>query len=169
MIELEEHVDERGSFARSFCDEEFAAHGLPTHFPQNNLSRNFRAGTLRGMHFNAPPFEEAKLVRVTKGAMYDQIVDLRPGSSTRYQSFGVELTDRAGNALFVPAGFAHGFITLVDDTDVVYQMSRLYEAGAGRGFRWNDASFGLRWPREVVVIAQRDASYPDYVREPPNV
>jgi dTDP-4-dehydrorhamnose 3,5-epimerase len=163
VIEVEERADERGSFARTFCDEEFEAHGLPKHFPQHNLSRNHRAGTLRGMHYNAAPFAEAKVVRAQSGAIYDQIVDLRPGSPTRFGSFGVELTARAGNALFVPAGFAHGFITLQDDSDVFYLMSELYRADAGRGFRYNDPHFGLSWPRSVEVIAPRDASYPDYV------
>src|SRR5687768_13354969 len=163
VIDLESYADERGSFARSFCDEEFAKHGLPAHFPQQNLSRNHRAGTLRGMHFNVAPYAEAKLVRAHSGAIYDQIVDLRPGSPTRFQSFGVELTARAGNALFVPAGFAHGFITLSDDSDVFYLMSELYRADAGRGFRYDDPRFGLTWPRSVEVIAPRDAGYADYV------
>jgi dTDP-4-dehydrorhamnose 3,5-epimerase len=163
VIELEPFADERGSFARTFCDDEFVEHGLPAHFPQQNLSRNHRAGTLRGMHYNAAPYAEAKLVRVHNGAIYDQIVDLRPGSPTRFQSFGVELTARAYNALFVPAGFAHGFITLTDDADVYYLMSELYRPAAGRGIRYDDPRLGLSWPREVTVIAERDANYPDYV------
>lgn len=165
MIELEPHGDERGFFARTFCAQEFSAHGLPTQFPQTNLSRNRRAGTLRGMHYNAAPFEEGKLVRATSGAVHDIVVDLRPTSTTRYQSFGVELSASAGTSLFVPAGFAHGFITLSDDTDVVYHMSESYSAQAARGFRWNDPNFALRWPREVAVIAPRDASYPDFSEE----
>lgn len=169
MIELEPHRDERGFFARTFCEQEFAAHGLPTRFPQSNLSRNRRAGTLRGMHYNAPPFEEAKLVRSVSGAIHDIVVDLRPGSPTRYRSFGVELHARDGSALFVPAGFAHGFITLEDDTDVLYQMGAVYNAGAARGFRWNDPAFSLRWPREVALIAPRDAAYPDYARDAADV
>lgn len=163
VIELDVRADERGSFGCTFSSEEFAAHGLPSHFPQHNLSRNHRAGTLRGMHFNVAPFAEAKLVRAQSGAIYDQIVDLRPGSPTRFRSFGVELTANAGNALFVPAGFAHGFITLADDSDVFYLMSQLYRADAGRGFRYNDPHFGLVWPRPAEIIAPRDESYPDFV------
>jgi dTDP-4-dehydrorhamnose 3,5-epimerase len=169
VIELEPRGDERGFFARTFCEQEFSAHGLPARFPQSNLSRNRRAGTLRGMHYNAAPHEESKLVRATSGAVHDVVVDLRPSSPTRYQSFGVELSATAGTSLFVPAGFAHGFITLNDDTDVVYLMSASYNAQAARGFRWNDPRFSLRWPRQVAVIAPRDASYPDFVEEAPHV
>jgi dTDP-4-dehydrorhamnose 3,5-epimerase len=135
---------------------------LPTHFPQSNLSRNRRAGTLRGMHFNVPPHAEAKLVRPAAGAIYDVIVDLREGSSTRYQSLGVELDAKAGTALFVPPGFAHGFITLRDDTDVLYQMGQFFVPDAATGFRYDDPFFGLEWPREVTVIAERDRTYPDF-------
>jgi dTDP-4-dehydrorhamnose 3,5-epimerase len=162
LIELEQHADERGFFARVFCEREFAAHGLPTRFPQSNLSRNRRAGTLRGMHYNALPFAEAKVVRPESGAIYDVIVDLRPGSPTRMKSLGVELRASAATALFVPAGFAHGFLTLADDTDVHYQMSEFYRADAARGFRFDDPAFEIRWPRSVAVIAERDASYPDF-------
>lgn len=165
VIELEERADERGSFARTFCEREFAAHGLPVRFPQSNLSRNRLAGTLRGMHYQLAPYAEAKLVRCTTGAIYDAIVDLRTGSPTRYQSFGVTLDARAGTALFVPAGFAHGFITLADDTQVSYQMGEFFNADAARGFRWNDPAFDLVWPREVTVIAQRDATYPNFERD----
>lgn len=165
VVELEERRDERGSFARTFCEREFAAHGLPTRFPQSNLSRNRLAGTLRGMHFQVAPYAESKLVRPTTGAIYDVIVDLREGSRTRLQSFGIELRASDGTALFVPAGFAHGFITLADDTDVAYQMGEFFQADAASGFRWNDPAFSLRWPREPVVIATRDASYPDFVAD----
>jgi dTDP-4-dehydrorhamnose 3,5-epimerase len=162
LIELEERADERGSFARVFCEREFEAHGLPTRFPQSNLSRNRKAGTLRGMHYNLLPFAEAKLVRVQTGAVHDVIVDLRPGSATYLHSIGVELSAATGRALFVPGGFAHGFITLLDDTDVHYQMGEFYRADAARGFRWNDPAFSLSWPRPVAVIAERDANYPDF-------
>jgi dTDP-4-dehydrorhamnose 3,5-epimerase len=161
-IELEQFVDERGSFARTFCDQEFEAHGLPARFPQHSLSRNLKAGTLRGMHFNVRPLAEAKLVRATRGAIFDVIVDLRQGSPTRLQSFGAELSAERGTALFVPAGFAHGFITLADDTDVTYLMSELYRPEAGRGFRYDDPLFGLVWPRSPSLINQRDATYPDF-------
>ena len=161
VIELEERADERGSFARVFCEREFEAHGLPTRFPQSNLSRNRKAGTLRGMHYNHLPFAEAKLVRAQTGAIHDVIVDLRPGSTTYLQSLGVELSAGTGRALFVPAGFAHGFITLADDTDVHYQMGEFYQADAARGFRWNDPAFSISWPCPATVIAERDANYPD--------
>jgi len=163
LIELDPQHDERGWFARSFCEREFAARGLPTRFPQSNLSRNRSAGTLRGMHYNSPPFAEAKLVRPARGAIFDMIVDLRPQSPTRFQSFGAELSAAEGNALFVPSGFAHGFVTLVDETDVHYQMGEFFSSGAGRGFRWDDPKFSLVWPRQPSVIAARDQSYPDYV------
>lgn len=162
LIELEERSDERGSFARTFCEREFGAHDLPTRFPQSNLSRNHLAGTVRGMHYQVAPYAEAKLVRPVTGAIYDVIVDLRRGSATLHQSFGVELKARTGTALFVPAGFAHGFITLVDDTDVSYQMSEFFNPEAARGFRWNDPAFAIRWPRALSVIAERDANYPDF-------
>ena len=161
-IELEPHSDERGFFARSYCAREFEAHGLPTRFPQSNLSRNLKAGTLRGMHYNVARFAESKLVRPSSGAIFDMIVDLRPGSATRLQSYGVELTAKRGDALFVPAGFAHGFITLLDDTDVHYQMGELFEASAARGFRYDDPAFKLDWPMKPTVIAARDAGYPDF-------
>jgi dTDP-4-dehydrorhamnose 3,5-epimerase len=161
-IELEQRADERGFFARSYCEREFAAHGLPTRFPQSNLSRNLKAGTLRGMHYNLPQFAEAKLVRPASGAIYDVIVDLRRGSPTRLQSYGAELRAERGSALFVPAGFAHGFITLADDTFVHYQMGEFFEPDAARGFRFDDPAFQLGWPRSPAVIAARDASYPDF-------
>lgn len=163
VIELEPHRDERGWFARSFCERELAEHGLPTRFPQSNLSFNRHAGTLRGMHYNRAPFAESKLVRPASGAIFDVIVDLRQGSPTRFRSFGVELTAAQGSALFVPAGFAHGFVTLLDDTAVHYQMGEFFNADAARGFRWNDPKFSLAWPREPSVIAARDAGYPDFV------
>jgi len=162
VIHLDPNRDDRGFFARTFCERELEEHGLPTRFPQSNLSRNTAAGTLRGMHYQAAPHSEDKLVRAVRGAIYDVILDLRPNSATRFQSFGVELSAEAGNALFVPAGFAHGFITLVDDTDVLYQMSAFFQPGAGRGLRWNDPRFGLYWPREPAVISERDRTYPDF-------
>ncbi|MEI9941305.1 MAG: dTDP-4-dehydrorhamnose 3,5-epimerase family protein [Pseudomonadota bacterium] len=162
VIGLEERVDERGSFARTFCEREFAEHGLPTRFPQSNLSRNRLAGTLRGMHYQVAPYAEAKLVRCASGAIYDMIVDLRPTSETRFESFGTVLDAKSGLALFIPAGFAHGFVTLADDTQVLYQMGEFFNGAAARGFRYNDPLFALSWPREVTVIAERDASYPDF-------
>jgi dTDP-4-dehydrorhamnose 3,5-epimerase len=162
VIDLEPHIDERGFFARTFCERELGAHGLPTRFPQCNLSRNARRGTLRGMHFQAGHDPEAKLVRCTTGAIHDVVVDLRDGSPTRFRSFGVELSGASGRALFVPAGFAHGFITLADETDVFYHMSDFFRPESARGFRWNEPHFGLEWPIEPTVVAPRDTSYPDF-------
>jgi dTDP-4-dehydrorhamnose 3,5-epimerase len=165
VIELERHNDDRGFFARTLCEKEFAAAGLPTHFPQCNLSRNKRRGTLRGMHYNRAPLWESKVVRCVAGAIYDVIVDLRPDSPTRFQSFGVELTEENSKALFVPEGFAHGFITLADDTDVFYHMGEFFRADAARGFRWNDPAFSIPWPASPEVISERDATYPDFDRD----
>jgi dTDP-4-dehydrorhamnose 3,5-epimerase len=162
VIRLELRVDDRGFFARTFCEDEFATKGLPARFPQCNLSRNRRRGTLRGMHFNAAPFRESKVVRCVAGAIHDVIVDLREGSPTRFASFGVELSHKNGAALFVPEGFAHGFVTLVDDTDVFYQMGGRFEADAARGFRWDDPTFSIRWPIVPSIVSERDATYPDF-------
>jgi dTDP-4-dehydrorhamnose 3,5-epimerase len=167
IIELEPHDDERGSFARSFCEREFAAHGLPTRFPQSNVSRNRLAGTLRGMHFNAPGHAESKVVRCTRGAIYDVIIDLRPASTTYRVWFGIELGADDGRALFVPEDFAHGFITLCDATDVSYQMSAFYAADAARGVRWDDPAFAINWPRSPTVMSERDATYPHVERAQP--
>ena len=160
VIELERHVDNRGFFARSFCEREFAAHGLPTRFPQSNISRNTAAGTLRGMHYSVAPHAESKIVRCVRGAIHDVIIDLRAGSATRGRSVAVELTAEAGNALFVPVGFAHGFLTLADESDVLYQMGEFFHAESQRGFRYDDPRFAVRWPRPPSVISDRDANYP---------
>jgi dTDP-4-dehydrorhamnose 3,5-epimerase len=162
LIELEPHADERGFFARSFCEEEFAAHGLVTRFPQNNLSRNKRAGTLRGMHYAVAPSVETKVVRCATGAIHDVIIDLREGSPTYARWVAAELTAQNGRALYIPAGFAHGFLTLADDTDVVYQMGDVFRPQTARGFRWNDPRFAVAWPQAPVMISTRDASYPDF-------
>jgi dTDP-4-dehydrorhamnose 3,5-epimerase len=161
LIDLEPHTDERGAFSRTFCEREFADHGLPTRFPQCNLSSNTTAGTLRGIHFNAEPYGEAKLVRCVRGALYDVIVDLRDGSPTRLAWFGTELTADNGRALFVPTGFAHGFVTLDDATDAFYHMGEFYRPGAERGVRWDDPALGIDWPVRPTVISERDAGYPD--------
>jgi dTDP-4-dehydrorhamnose 3,5-epimerase len=161
-IDLERHSDSRGFFARTFCEREFAEHGLPTRFPQCNLSRNDRAATLRGMHYEAPPSSESKLVRCVSGAIYDVIIDLRPGSPTRFAWFGAELTAENGRALFVPAGFAHGFLTLSDHSDVFYHMGDFFRPDGARGLRWNDPYFAIAWPIAPVVISERDAAYADF-------
>jgi len=161
LVELEPHFDERGFFARTFCEEEFAAHGLPRRFPQCNLSRSRHRGTLRGMHFEAPPSLESKLVSCTAGSLYDVIVDLRPGSPTRLQWVGVELSATAAQGLFVPAGFAHGFLTMVDNTDATYHMGDSFHAGRARGFRWNDPAVGIVWPFAPTTLSERDQSHSD--------
>ncbi len=159
-IEMVRAQDERGFFARSFSAEEFAAHGLPAEMPQSSVSYNLRKGTLRGLHYQAPPHGEAKLVRCTAGAIIDVIVDLRGDSPTRHRWIGTELTADNRRALFIPKGFAHGFITLRDHTEVLYMISVPYVPGAERGVRWNDPALAIKWPIEPVVISARDAALP---------
>jgi dTDP-4-dehydrorhamnose 3,5-epimerase len=161
LIEPEPIADERGFFARTFCREEFAANGLNPDLVQANVSWNHRKGTLRGMHYQDAPHQEAKLVRCTRGAIFDVALDLRPDSPTYLAWFGAELSDGNRHLLYVPEGCAHGFLTLTDATEVAYQMSAPYAAAAARGVRWDDPAFGIRWPGEVVVINERDRSYPD--------
>ncbi len=167
LIDLEPHRDERGFFARAFCEQEFEAHGLPTRYPQWNLSRNERRATLRGMHFQLAPHAEAKLVRVVRGHLYDVVVDLRPDSPTRRRWLGFELSAEEGRMVFVPEGCAHGFLTLTDETDVLYMMTEAHVPTAGRGFRFDDPSIGIEWPEPVAVISDRDAGYPDLGSEDP--
>jgi len=162
VIDLEPRGDDRGFFARSYCEREFAAHGLATRYPQGNLSFNVRAGTLRGMHYQAVPHREAKLVRCVAGRIHDVIVDLREGSPTWRQWLGVELGADDRRALYVPPGFAHGFLTLRDATEVLYQMGEFYVAEAARGFRWDDPFFAIAWPSPPSVISDRDRTYPDF-------
>ncbi len=154
--------DERGYLARTFCRREFEGAGLVGTLAQCNTSMNHRKGTLRGMHFQRPPHGEDKLVRCVSGALHDVIIDLRGNSPTYLQHFAVELTAENLLALFIPKGFAHGFLTLEDRTEVFYQMSTFYEPGHGDGVRFNDPAFGINWPGEVRVISDRDRNYPDY-------
>lgn len=160
VVELEPIEDERGFFARSFCQQEFRAHGLDPVVAQCNVSLNRRRGTLRGMHYQTVPHEEAKLVRCTRGAIWDVIVDLRPDSRTRAQWFGTELTAENRRALYVPKGFAHGFQTLADDSEVLYQMSEFFHPESARGLRWDDPSIGIRWPLPDPVVSARDRAFP---------
>ena len=163
LVELERYEDERGFFARTWDGDEFAAHGLASSVVQCSVSRNASAGTLRGMHLQSAPHEETKLVRCTRGAIYDVIVDLRPGSATQTQWVGVELDSDRGTALYVPKGFAHGFQTLVDESEVFYMMSTPYVAEASTGVRWDDPAFGIAWPTtERRTINARDLAWPDY-------
>jgi dTDP-4-dehydrorhamnose 3,5-epimerase len=164
IVSLERRDDNRGFFARSFCEREFASHGLLTRFPQCNISFNRKRGTLRGMHFQREPMAEAKLVRCTKGAVYDVVVDLRKQSPTYLRWFGIELTDENRQALYIAAGCAHGFQTLADNAELFYQMSEFYDAAAGDGVRWNDPAFGIKWPLTDPLLSERDATYPDFAR-----
>ena len=165
LVELEvtPHEDERGGFARTYDEDAFARAGLPTDWPQCNTSWNRRRGTLRGMHFQAAPKEEPKLVRCTAGRVFDVAVDLRRSSSTYLGWVGVELSAEKRNALFIPAGLAHGFLTLEDGSEVYYQMGAVYDGALQRGVRWNDPAFAIAWPFEPIVISARDAGYADYV------
>jgi dTDP-4-dehydrorhamnose 3,5-epimerase len=166
VIDVELNSDERGAFGRSYCWREFEERGLDPHIVQCNISRNRKRGTVRGMHYQAAPHEEAKLIRCSRGSMYDVIVDLRPNSPSFGQWTGVELAadpSRPLRMIFVPKGFAHGFQTLEDDTEVFYQMSEFHVPDAARGFRWNDPAFSIEWPEPVRVISERDRTYPDFV------
>ena len=162
VVDLEPHVDERGLFARTFCEREFAAHGLAVRYPQQNTSFNRSAGTLRGMHWQVAPHAEAKLVRCTAGAIYDVIVDLRRNSPTRLAWFAVELSARNRSALYIPEGFAHGFLTLEPETEIAYLMSESYAPEAARGMRFDEPRVGIEWPSPPVVISPRDLAYPEF-------
>jgi dTDP-4-dehydrorhamnose 3,5-epimerase len=160
LVELERLEDDRGFFARSFCAEEFLAKGLTPTLSQCSVSFNSRRATLRGLHFQAAPHAETKLVRCTSGAIHDVIVDLRPDSPSHRRWLGVDLTADNRRALYVPAGFAHGFITLEDCSEVLYMMSVAHAPGFARGVRWNDPALAIRWPLEPEHMAERDAGYP---------
>jgi dTDP-4-dehydrorhamnose 3,5-epimerase len=163
LIEPERHEDERGFFARTWDREAFAVHGLSGEVLQCSISRNTRAGTLRGMHFQTHPHEEVKLVRCTAGAIFDVIVDLRPDSETRLSWIGVELDAESALALYIPKGFAHGFQTLVDGAEVFYTMSDRYVPEAASGVRWDDPAFGIVWPPAAErTINARDLAWPSY-------
>jgi dTDP-4-dehydrorhamnose 3,5-epimerase len=162
IIEIEKLEDTRGFFARSWCQKEFDKHGLVSTIVQANISWNKKRGTLRGMHYQIPPYEEVKLVRCSHGSIYDVIIDLRKDSPTYKQWLGVQLTADDHNLLYVPGGFAHGFQTLEDDTEVVYQVSQFYTPGAEAGLRCDDTTFNINWPLEVRVISDKDRNWPDY-------
>jgi len=162
LIDLEKRGDERGFFARVFCEKEFAAHKLVTHFVQVNNSLSATRGTLRGMHYQLPPKAETKLVRCVRGGLYDAIVDLRPGSPTFCKSFGAELTAENRRMLYVPKGFAHGFVTLTDATEAVYFVDEFYGPEQERIARWNDPKFGIQWPIQPVVLSDKDRDARDF-------
>jgi len=162
VIDLERREDSRGFFARMFCANEFEQHGLKPTIVQGNLSFNHKAGTMRGMHMQLPPAPETKLVRCTRGRIYDVIVDLRPESPTYLQHFGIELTDDNRTALYVPEMFAHGYQALTDGAEVTYLVGEFYTPGTEKGYRYNDPAFGIQWPIPVNVISDKDANWPLY-------
>lgn len=162
LVEIEPIEDERGFFARSACEQSFAGRGLVARFPQSSISYNRRRGTVRGMHFAAAPHEETKLVRCTRGEIWDVLVDLRPDSPTRGRSTGLCLSAQNRAAVYVPRGLAHGFQTRADDTEVLYMIDPAYVPGSGRGVRWNDPAFDIAWPEPVTVISDKDLAFPDW-------
>ena len=163
IIDVERRGDERGHLARTYCEHEFAEHGLVTRFVQASTIFSPKRDTLRGLHFQKSPYGEVKLVRCTRGAARVTIVDLRPGSPNYTQWLGVELSPENGRLLYVPNGFAQGYQTLMDDTEMAYQMSHVYVPEAASGVRWNDPAFGIKWPRaDERVISERDRTWPDY-------
>jgi dTDP-4-dehydrorhamnose 3,5-epimerase len=165
LIEPELLQDERGFFARTWCQSEFAEHGLNPQLVQCNVSFNHRQGTLRGLHYQAAPHAEDKLIRCTRGRIFDVAVDLRSESPTYLHWFGIELTQDNLRMLYIPRGFAHGFQTMVDQSEVFYQMSQAYHPASAQGVRWNDPAFGIDWPpTSQRIISQRDRNYPDFVR-----
>jgi dTDP-4-dehydrorhamnose 3,5-epimerase len=161
VIATERHGDDRGYFARTWCAREVAEHGLESTLAQCSVSHNIRRGTLRGLHYQTPPHAETKVVRCTRGAIFDVAVDLRPGSPTFLRWHGVDLTAENGRALYIPRGFAHGFLTLEDATDVEYQISAEHSPEHARGVRWNDQALGIAWPGPVEVLVARDRDYPN--------
>lgn len=165
VIDLERREDSRGFFARMFCANEFKDHGLKPTIVQGNLSFNHKAGTMRGMHMQLPPAPETKLVRCTRGRIYDVIVDLRPDSPTYLQHFGIELTEENRTALYVPELFAHGYQALTDGAEVTYLVGEFYTPGTEKGYRYNDPAFGIQWPVPVTVISDKDANWPLFEKE----
>lgn len=162
VLELEKREDSRGFFARTFCEKEFEAHGLNTHVTQCNVAFNKRRGTLRGLHFQLQPYEEAKLVRCSRGTIYDVIVDLRRDSPTFKEWVAVELTADNRKTLYVPYGFAHSYQTLEDSTEIIYQVSQFYAPKYASGVRYNDPAFGIQWPLNITEISEQDRKWPDF-------
>ena len=163
IVDLDKHEDERGFFARSWCRREFEEHGLNPNLVQCSVSFNHKKGTLRGMHYQIAPHEEAKLVRCTRGAIYDVAIDLRPTSAARKQWLAVELTADSGRALYIPEGFAHGFQTLADDTEVFYQMSEVFHPESAHGVCWNDPVLNIQWPVINPFLSERDNNFPPQI------
>ena len=162
IIEIERQEDYRGFFARSWCQREYEKHGLNPRFVQCNVSFNKKKGTLRGMHYQVPPYAEVKLVRCTTGSIYDVIIDLRPESPTFMRYCGIILSAENRKAVYIPENFAHGFQTLENNTEVFYQMSEFYVPESARGIRWDDPAFGVQWPPDERIISHKDRAYPDF-------
>lgn len=162
-IEIELKEDERGFFARSFCEREFIGQGMPIHFPQCNISFNKKRGTLRGIHYSVQPCAEAKLIRCTQGAVYDVLVDLRAHSSSYLKWVSVKLTSENRKILFVPEGIAHGYQTLEDNTEIFYHMSVPYDGSCARGIRWDDPALRIEWPISNPILSQKDTEFPNIV------
>ena len=165
IIDIVRIEDNRGFFGRSWCQNEFEDHGLNPRLVQCSISFNAKRGTLRGMHFQIKPYQEAKLVRCTMGAAYDVVIDLRPASATYKNWFALELSAENRRALYIPEGFAHGFQTLADETEIFYQMSEFYHPEASGGIRWNDPTFSINWPIDMLIISERDNGYPNWSGE----
>ncbi|HTP70553.1 MAG TPA: dTDP-4-dehydrorhamnose 3,5-epimerase [Dongiaceae bacterium] len=163
LLEIQPISDERGFFARTWCSQEARDLGLSVDFVQSSLSYNNCKGTLRGMHYQCPPHAETKLVRCTAGSIYDVLVDLRPDSPTFCKWFAIELSAKNRKSVYIPVGFAHGFQSLSDHSEVSYQISEHYHPECARGVRWNDKVFGMEWPLEVVILSERDRSFPDFL------
>jgi dTDP-4-dehydrorhamnose 3,5-epimerase len=162
VIDIERRTDHRGFFARVWCAEEFESHGLNPHLVQSNIGFNTQAGTLRGMHFQAAPHAEVKLVRCTMGAVYDVMVDLRPGSPTHREWVAVELTADNRRMVYIPEGFAHGYQALTDNAEICYHTTQLYAPASAGGVRYDDTAFGIVWPLSVTAISDADRIWPDY-------
>jgi dTDP-4-dehydrorhamnose 3,5-epimerase len=162
IIEPELIKDERGFFSRSFCQDEFEKQGLETSIVQCNISYNKKKGTLRGMHYQAPPHEEVKMVSCTKGAIYDVVLDLRKESEMYGRWLSIELTDENNKTLYIPKGCAHGFQSLMDNTIVYYQMMEGYHPECARGIRWDDPAFGIQWPFRKAIISEKDSNFPEF-------
>lgn len=162
ILDLEKRGDHRGFFARTFCAKELEEHGLKSTFVQANMSKSLEKNTLRGMHFQVDGAEEAKLIRCTKGRILDVIIDIRPDSATYCEHIAVELTEENFKQLYVPEGFAHGFLTLEDDIEVTYLVSQFYAPGKEKGIRWNDPLFGIDWPVASPVLSEKDAEHADF-------
>jgi len=166
VIEPQRIQDHRGFFTRVWCRKELEEQGLKAEVLQSNVGFSLRKGTLRGLHFQRPPHAEVKIVRCTRGAMFDVVVDLRPRSVTHGQWFGIELTEENGKMIYVPEGFAQGYVTLVDNTEMNYHTSKMFDRESATGVRFDDPAFGIQWPIDCAVISDQDRSWPDYDRSP---